>query len=265
MSMSKVASPHRDGDTLDEIVALARGLNLTSWTKEELKVLLERGEREGLSYSDFARRLVDVEVHARRDRKMRRILRGSRLEREPGNLDDFDFSARPKLRSAAVRELLECRWVEEARNVICIGRPGLGKTRVARALGRAACEKGFDARYVVTAELLEELQASVADGSQRVVLRRYEKPAVQILDEFGYEPFDARATNFLFRLVSARHRRAPIIVATNTGFRTWQNIFPSEAQAMATIDRLLDNASILHFSGKTWRGPRDGSIEEASD
>jgi hypothetical protein len=34
---------------------------------------------------------------------------------------------------------------------------------------------------------------------------------------------------------------------------------------MATIDRLLDNASILPFNGKTWRGPRDGSLEEATD
>lgn len=265
--MSSATSPslRADQDVLDEILTLAHGLNLTSWTKDDLKSLLERGEREGLSYSSFVRRLIDIEVNARRDRKLRRILKGSGLEREPGNLDDFDFSARPKLRAASVRELLDCRWIEEARNIICIGKPGLGKTRVARALGRAACEKGFDARYVVTAEMLEELQASVADGTQRLVLRRYEKPAVLILDEFGYEPFDARATNFLFRLVSARHRRAPIVVATNTGFRTWQNIFPSEAQAMATIDRLLDNASILPFTGKTWRGPRDGTLEESTD
>lgn len=264
--MSSASPPPRsDHDVLDEIVTLAHGLNLTSWNKDDLKNLLDIGEREGLSYSSFARRLIDIEVHARHDRKLRRILKRSRLDRELGNLDDFDFSLRPKLRPAAVSELLNCRWVEEARNIICMGPPGLGKTRVARALGRAACEHGFDARYVVTAELLEELQASVADGTQRQLLRRYEKVAVLILDEFGYEPFDARATNFLFRLVSARHGRAPIVLATNTGFRSWQTIFPSEAQAIATIDRLIDKASILHFSGKSRRKPQDGTLDDASD
>ena len=88
---------------------------------------------------------------------------------------------------------------------------------------------------------------------------------IRHLDEFGYEPFDARATNFLFRLVSARHGRAPIVLATNTGFRSWQTIFPSEAQAIATIDRLIDNASILHFSGKSHRKPKDGTLGDTGD
>ncbi len=251
-----------DGDGLDDLAQLAHSLNLTSLTKDELKHLLDRCEQEGVSYSDFAGRLLGTEARTRRDRKLQRTLKRSRLDRDLDTLDDFDFSIRPKLKAAAVRELLQCRWVEEARNVICIGRPGLGKTRILRALGRAACEKGFDARYVITAEMLEDLQASLADGTHRRALRRYQRPDVLLLDEFGYEPFDARATNFLFRLVSARHKLGPIVLAANTGFPAWRTLFPSEAQAVATVDRLIDNASILHFNGKSRRGPHDGSLDE---
>jgi len=39
------------------------------------------------------------------------------------------------------------------------------------------------------------------------------------------------------------------------GFKQWKNIFPSEAHAVATIDRLVDRATILRFTGKTKREP----------
>lgn len=39
----------------------------------------------------------------------------------------------------------------------------------------------------------------------------------------------------------------------------------AEGARDAADQRLLDNASILPFNGKTWRAPRDGSLEETSD
>jgi DNA replication protein DnaC len=103
--------------------------------------------------------------------------------------------------------------------------------------------------------MLEDLHASHADATFKRTLRRYVKPAVLLLDEFGYEPFDSAATGYLFRLVSARHGQGSIILTANTGFSQWKNMFPSEAQAIATVDRLVDRATILRFTGKTKRDP----------
>lgn len=55
------------------------------------------------------------------------------------------------------------------------------------------------------------------------------------------------------------------MIATNTGFASWRNMFPSEAQAVATVDRLIDNASILSFTGVTYRTPKDGSLDGPED
>ena len=76
-----------------------------------------------------------------------------------------------------------------------------------------------------------------------------------LIDEFGYEPFTSEKTNYLFRLVSARHQQGSIVLAANTGFAKWKNLFPSEAAAVATVDRLVDGATILRFSGKSFRQP----------
>lgn len=83
--------------------------------------------------------------------------------------------------------------------------------------------------------------------------------------ESAYGPLDMRATNHLFQLVSARHRLAPTLVAANTGFSQWKTLFPSEAQAVATVDRPIDNATILHFTGKSHRRPQDGNVSDDGD
>ena len=58
------------------------------------------------------------------------------------------------------------------------------------------------------------------------------------------------------RFVSKRHEAdAPILLAANEGFAKWKTFFPSEAQAVATVDRLIDKAVILRFAGRGWRDP----------
>jgi hypothetical protein len=48
-----------------------------------------------------------------------------------------------------------------------------------------------------------------------------------------------------------------IVLTANTGFSRWKALFPSEAVAVATVDRLVDGASILRFTGKSFRTPRE--------
>ena len=55
--------------------------------------------------------------------------------------------------------------------------------------------------------------------------------------------------------MSARYGQGSIILTANTGFSHWKNLFASESQAIATVDRLVDRATILRFTGKTCRNP----------
>jgi len=242
-------------DPRAELAQLARDLDLTALA-DALPELLGRAERETLSYTDCALALLRAEMTARQTRRLDRSLHRSHLGTVEG-LDGFDFSLRPQLEARIVKELCTCRFVEERRNVLCLGKPGLGKTRIAKTITHAACLAGHATLCVNTAEMLEDLHAAHADGTFKRALRRYVKPAVLLCDEFGYEPFDARATTYLFRLVAARYGQGSIVLTANTGFQHWKALFPSETQAVATVDRLVDRATILRFTGKTKRGPND--------
>lgn len=242
-------------DPIEQLTQLAIDLDLTALADALLDVL-GRAQRESMSFTDFALSLLRTEVLARNNRRLERNLRRSHLGSIEG-LEGFDYTLRPQLEPRVIKELCNCQYVEERRNVLCLGKPGLGKTRIAKALVHAACVAGYSTLCVVAAEMLEELHASHADASFKRAMRRFVKPQVLLIDEFGYEPFDSDATAYLFRLVSARHGQGSIVLTANTGFSQWKNLFPSEAQAIATVDRLVDRATILRFTGKSSRNPRE--------
>jgi len=256
----------KESDPAEELIQLAIDLDLTTLA-EALPKLLEEAEKNGPSFTDFAIQLLKTEAKARKERRLQRSFTRSKLGKVNG-IDCFDFSVRPKLDPRVVKELLNCRFAEEHRNILLLGPAGLGKTRVAKAIAHAACLSGFSVLCIVAAEMLEQLTASEADDSTRRMMRRYVKPDVLLLDEFGYEPFTKKTTNHLFRLVSARHQQASIILTANKGFRAWTKLFPTDAAATSTVDRLVDDATILRFSGKSFRKPREvigAPFEDESD
>ena len=242
-------------DPVAPVRTLLEQLNLTTAARR-LGDLLAQAETAQPAYSEFLRQILEAEDAARWERKLQRRRRWSKLG-PPVTLDGFDWAARPQLSPQVVKELLTCRFVEEHRNVILVGRPSTGKTTVAKAIGHAACARALSVYHAPMAEVLQTLHAARADGTYRKVFRRVTTPALLILDDAGFSELGREAANELFRVVSARTRERSTIVVTNLPFKQWGEFLPSPAQAVAIADRLVDDATILRFSGKPYRQPRD--------
>jgi DNA replication protein DnaC len=242
-------------DPLAWISSLLVELNLTALARE-LSELLSRAEAGRWGYSEFLQNAMEIEQAARLSRKIQRRVRWSRLGPRV-TLEQFDFSVRPKLSPQVVKELLTCRFIGEQRNVILVGRPSTGKTSVAKAIGHAACERRHSVFYTSMEEMLEGLHAARADGTYRKAFRRVAECELLLIDDAGFASLDRKQTNELFRLVCSRYRRRSTIIVTNLPFKKWGEFLPSPAQAVAIADRLVDQATILRFSGKAFRRPRD--------
>ena len=238
-----------------ELNDLAIDLDLTALA-QALPDILARAERESISFVEFALALLRAESVARRDRSQTRNLKRARLGAVEG-LEGYDFAKRPQLDARVVKGLCADQFIDERRNVICVGRSGTGKTRVIKAIAHAACVLGYTVLYVLFAEMLEALHASRADGTFPRAFRRLVKPQILVIDEWAYETVDQQATKDLFRLVSARYHQGSIVLAANVGFKRWVSRFPEEASAVATVDRLVDDATILRFTGEGCRKPRE--------
>jgi len=242
-------------DPNDDLAALLVKLNLTTLARQ-IPSVLASAEKTAPAFSDFLKKALEVEHGARTERRIQRRIRRSRLGAFV-DLKDFDFSARPQLTPQVVKELLGCQFVREKRNVILVGRPSTGKTTIARALGHAACLQGFSVYYVPMSDMLASLHASRADGTSQKAFRRVLRPDLLLIDDAGFSALDKDGANELFHVVCARYLQRSTLLVSNLPFKKWEEFLPSPAQAVAIADRLVDKATILRFSGKSFRIPRD--------
>jgi DNA replication protein DnaC len=93
---------------------------------EHLSQELDRALKEKLSATQVLERLLELEVEETRARRQRGRLRYARYPVHK-TLAEFDFDFQPSLDRKVVAELSTLRFVEEKRNVILLGPPGVGK------------------------------------------------------------------------------------------------------------------------------------------
>ena len=130
-------------------LALTR-LKLTA-IRDQLDSLLDEAAKRELTLREALAFLVAREV-ARKDE--RRIEMAGKIAHFPmvRDLDGFDFAAQPSLDPRQIRELAACRWVAHGEALLLLGPPGVGKTHLAIALGRAAIQRRVS-RYEERAQL----------------------------------------------------------------------------------------------------------------
>ena len=62
-------------------------------------------------------------------------------------IKDFDFNYQPSINKDVINDLATLRFIEEKKNVLFMGNPGVGKTHLATALGIEAAKKKLSLFY----------------------------------------------------------------------------------------------------------------------
>ena len=171
--------------------------------RDQLDTLLDEATRHDLSMRETLALLCEREI-ARKDQ--RRIEMGLKVAHFPyvRELTSFDFAAQPSVDAKQVRDLAAARWVANGENVLLLGPPGVGKTHLAIALGRAAITAGHSVLFVTAIALVASLAKGHAQGHLEERLITYIKPKLLIIDELGYLPLEPDAAHLFFQLVSRR-------------------------------------------------------------
>lgn len=137
--------------------------------------------------------------------------------------------------------------------MLIFGAPGLGKTHLAIAIGRAVVEAGHSVLFTSATALLAALSKAETDGQLADRLMFYTKPKLLIIDELGYLPFERRSAHLFFQLVARRYERASLLITTNQLVTQWGAVFGDDVLAAAILDRLLHHSHTLMIQGESYR------------
>lgn len=243
------AKPKPDLDRSSE--RLSR-LGLT-YAAEALPDNLSQAVKQPGSPQAFLDRLLDVELAAREERRIKTALKLSSLPTGQ-TLADFDFAFQPAVERSRVETLATGAWVQASETLLIQGPPGVGKTHLAVGLGVKAIEQGFSAQFYRFDELLVALKADADLAPARLRRKKYLNTALLIIDELGFEPMDRAEASLFFRLVTYRYGRGSILITTNKSVRDWSELMAGdEALTAAILDRLLHNAHVINIKGRSYR------------
>ena len=219
---------------------------------EQIDALLSDAAKKDVTYLDFLDGLLAEEL-ARK--KQKRIAMHVQIAHFPvvKTLDDFDFKFQPSIDQKLVRELATGRYIANAENVLIFGAPGVGKTHLAIALGRAAVETGHAVLFVSATTILAALARAEAEGQLDAKLAYFAKPKLLVIDELGYLPFEKRAAHLFFQLVARRYEKGSLLITTNQLVSQWGAVFGDDVLAAAILDRLLHHSHTLMIQGESYR------------
>ncbi|GAC1565189.1 MAG: hypothetical protein NVS2B7_39360 [Herpetosiphon sp.] len=127
-------------DRYQELTTMLRSLNLSRMaaTFEEAAV---HAVRNGRSHETFLYELARVECEHRAQRRMERRVRESGLPLEK-SFRTLQLERLGPVVAQQVERLRTGRFVQQATNVVAVGRPGTGKSHVAAAVGHDLISQG---------------------------------------------------------------------------------------------------------------------------
>ena len=187
----------------------------------------------------------EEEEHIRRS--LERRLKGARLGRFKA-IDQFDWNWPTRCDRGVIEAILTLDFIQEAANVILIG-----KTMLAKNIAYQALIAGHTVLCTVAGQLLGDLTATESDAALRRRLRQYSAPDVLLIDEIGYLSYSNRHADLLFELLNRRYEKKSTIVTTNKPFAQWQEVFPSAGCVVSLVDRLVHRSEVIAIEGKSYR------------
>jgi DNA replication protein DnaC len=219
---------------------------------DSLEVRLQEAQSSQLSHAEFLELILQDELLVRANRLLDRRVKAASF-RERKALDDFDWAFNPAIKKKQIHDLASGHFIREARDVLFLGPPGVGKSFLVQAIGYRAIKAGFEVLYRSIFDLVRDFLHDEALGGEDKVLARYLKPDLLIVDDMGMKHLPKRSGEYLFEIIMRRYETRSTMMTSNRPLEDWGKLIGDVPSATAILDRFLHHAEIIQITGKSYR------------
>jgi DNA replication protein DnaC len=246
----------------ERLLSALRELRL-SGLAETLDVRLQEAAGHQLSHAEFLELILQDERLVRQERQIARRTKAA-LFREVKPLDQFNWSFNPSIQKKQIFDLATCRFIREARDVLFLGPPGVGKSFLVQAIGYQAIKQGHVVLYRSIFDIVRDFLHEEVLADEKV-LARYLKPDLLIVDDMGMKQLPKRSGEYLFEIIMRRYETRSTMMTSNRPLEDWGKLVGDVPSATAILDRFLHHAEIVSITGKSYRLRKQAANGDGKD
>lgn len=121
------------------------------------------------------------------------------------------------------RGLFDGQLLQQGINVVALGSPGTGKTRVATAAGHTLIDQLHSIRFVQAHDLIRGMASYFREGVVMDPLRRADTVETLVLDDLRRMPEDKYERDALTALLESGRTRRSVFITTTTDPGEWHD------------------------------------------
>lgn len=231
---------------------------------------LELEDDQELHWLDRVLRLVEAQLHSRRERGIERRVKVARFP-VTKTLDSFDFGFQTGVDKGQILSLATLDWLKRRQSILLGGMSGTGKSHIAVALGHLACVHGYSVRYTTSADMLTTLHLALTTQDLQQATRPFVRCDLLIIDEVGLDQPERQITKstdagLFYKVMAARYAAArSCIVTTNISWDAWGQYLGDDVATAAILDRLVHHSHAITIDGPSWRAHQHSKLNVAPE
>ena len=214
--------------------------------------IADQARKESFSYEQYLLELLKLECEARRENRIARNLRASKLPPSK-TFDNFDKKRLPARVTTHLNVLTDGSFLNRTENVLAFGNPGSGKSHLLCAIGHELIEQGRRVLFICCAQLVQDLLIAKKNLEMTKLLKKLSRYDAVIIDDIGYVQQSRQEMEVLFTFLADRYERSSLMITSNLPFSKWEQIFKDPMTTAAAIDRLVHHSVILELNINSYR------------